>query len=53
MTKLFGYDRLLPSSTGAEASETAFKIARKWAYKVKGVPHDEAIILGVAHNHHR
>jgi ornithine--oxo-acid transaminase len=52
MTKLFGYDRLLPSTTGAEASETAIKVARKWAYKVKGVPHNEAIILGVAGNHH-
>ncbi|RYP13324.1 hypothetical protein DL765_006914 [Monosporascus sp. GIB2] len=52
MTKLFGYDRVLPSSTGAEASETAIKVARKWAYKVKGVPQDEAIVLGAAGNHH-
>ncbi|KAG4433952.1 hypothetical protein IFR05_010565 [Cadophora sp. M221] len=52
MTKLFGYERLLPSSTGAEASETAIKVARKWAYKVKGVRQNEAIILGVAGNHH-
>ena len=51
-TKLFGYDRLLPSSTGVEATETAIKIARKWAYKVKGVPQNQAIILGVAGNHH-
>ncbi|KAJ5174132.1 uncharacterized protein N7482_000009 [Penicillium canariense] len=52
VTKLFGYDRVLPSSTGAEASETAIKIARKWAYKVKGVPQDKAIVLGAAGNHH-
>ena len=52
MTKLFGYDRLLPSSTGVEAAETAIKVARKWAYKVKGVPQNQAIILGVAGNHH-
>ncbi|KAJ5219192.1 uncharacterized protein N7498_001291 [Penicillium cinerascens] len=52
MTKLFGYDRVLPSSTGAEASETAIKVARKWAYKVKGVPQEEAIVLGAAGNHH-
>ncbi|KAL4929908.1 pyridoxal phosphate-dependent transferase [Aspergillus undulatus] len=52
MTNLFGYDRVLPSSTGAEASETAIKVARKWAYKVKRVPQNEAIILGVAGNHH-
>lgn len=52
MTKLFGYDRILPSSTGAEAAETAIKVARKWAYKVKGVPQNEAIVLGAAGNHH-
>ncbi|RAQ70596.1 ornithine aminotransferase [Aspergillus flavus] len=52
VTKLFGYDRALPSSTGAEASETAIKVARKWAYKVKGVPRDQAIVLGAAGNHH-
>ncbi|KAH0598112.1 hypothetical protein MHUMG1_04484 [Metarhizium humberi] len=52
VTKTFGYDRVLPSSTGAEAAETAIKVARKWAYKVKGVPKDQAIILGAAGNHH-
>ncbi len=52
VTKLFGYDRVLPSSTGAEASETAIKVARKWAYTVKGVPENEAIVLGAAGNHH-
>ncbi|KAG5657916.1 hypothetical protein KAF25_007949 [Fusarium avenaceum] len=52
VNKLFGYDRVLPASTGAEASETAIKIARKWAYKVKGVPENHAIVLGAAGNHH-
>ncbi|KHN97579.1 Ornithine aminotransferase [Metarhizium album ARSEF 1941] len=52
VTKTFGYDRVLPSSTGAEAAETAIKVARKWAYKVKGVPEDGAIVLGAAGNHH-
>ncbi|KAK6719536.1 hypothetical protein SNK05_002669 [Fusarium graminearum] len=52
VTGLFGYDRVLPSSTGAEASETAIKVARKWAYKVKGVPENQAIVFGAAGNHH-
>ncbi|KAF7192287.1 Ornithine aminotransferase [Pseudocercospora fuligena] len=52
VTQKFGYDRVLPSSTGAEAAETAIKVARKWAYKVKGVPLDQAIVLGAAGNHH-
>jgi len=51
-TKTFGYQRVLPSSTGAEAGETAIKVARKWAYRVKGVPADRAIVLGAAGNHH-
>jgi acetylornithine/succinyldiaminopimelate/putrescine aminotransferase len=52
VTKTFGYQRVLPSTTGAEAGETAIKVARKWAYKVKGVPVDQAIVLGAAGNHH-
>ena len=36
-TQLFGFDKLLPMNTGAEAVETALKIARKWAYEVKGI----------------
>ena len=43
-------DRALPMNTGAEAVETAIKAARKWAYKVKGVPHDQAEILVCAGN---
>jgi ornithine--oxo-acid transaminase len=52
VTKFFGYDMVLPMNTGAEAVETAIKIARKWGYKVKGIPHDEAIVLCVDDNFH-
>lgn len=45
ITDLFGYDKVLPMNTGVEAGETAIKLARKWAYEVKGVAHDEAIVL--------
>ena len=52
ITKYFGFDMVLPMNTGAEAVETAIKIARKWAYKVKGVPQNEAIVLSVSENFH-
>lgn len=52
VTKTFGYQRVLPSNTGAGAGETAIKVARKWAYRVKSVPTDHAIVLGAAGNHH-
>ncbi len=42
---LTGYQRMLPMNTGAEAVETAIKAARKWGYKVKGVPDGQAEIL--------
>ena len=48
-TDYFGFDKLLPMNTGAEAVETAIKIARKWAYEKKGTPEHEAQII-VAHN---
>lgn len=38
VTKFFGYDRFLPMNTGVEGGETAVKLARRWAYDVKGVP---------------
>ena len=38
ITKYFGYDKILPMNTGAEADETALKICRKWAYDKKGIP---------------
>jgi len=49
---VFGYDMVLPMNTGAEAVETAIKIARKWAYKVKGVPQGKALIFAAAENFH-
>jgi ornithine--oxo-acid transaminase len=49
---MFGYDMVLPMNTGAEAVETAIKIARKWAYKVKGVEPGKALIFGAENNFH-
>ncbi len=51
-TKLFGYDKMLPMNSGAEADETALKLIRKWAYKVKGVPKGEAKIVVCNGNFH-
>lgn len=48
--KLFGYDRLLPMNTGVEGGETALKLTRKWAYKVKGVPQNQAKIIFAENN---
>jgi acetylornithine/succinyldiaminopimelate/putrescine aminotransferase len=42
ITKYFGYDRVLPMNTGVEGGETAIKLARKWAYTIKGVPDGQA-----------
>ncbi len=52
LTKLTGFDKVLPMNTGAEAVETAVKAARKWAYTVKGVAHDQAEILVFSNNFH-
>lgn len=49
---LFGYEMVLPMNTGAEAVETAVKIARKWAYKVKGVEEGKALVFSVEGNFH-
>lgn len=49
---LTGYDRVLPVNTGLEAVETALKAARKWAYKVKGVPENQAEIIACEGNFH-
>lgn len=49
---LFGFDKILPMNSGAEAVETAIKLARKWAYKVKGIPAEEAKIITVEGNFH-
>jgi ornithine--oxo-acid transaminase len=45
ITKLFGYDKVLPMNSGVEAGETAVKLARKWAYLVKGVPENKAKVV--------
>lgn len=52
MTKLFGYDKMLPMNSGAEADETALKLIRKWAYKVKGIPANQAKIIVCNGNFH-
>ncbi|RAL60959.1 hypothetical protein DID88_010055 [Monilinia fructigena] len=52
LSRCFGYEMVLPMNTGAEAVETAIKIARKWAYKVKGVEKDKALIFAAAENFH-
>jgi len=48
----FGFDKLLPMNTGAEAVETALKICRKWAYEVKGIENREAEIIVCKNNFH-
>lgn len=52
MCELFGYDKLLPMNSGAEAVETALKLARRWGYEVKGVPPDKAEIIVCENNFH-
>jgi len=52
VTKYFGYDKLLPMNSGAEAVETALKICRKWGYEVKGIPAGKAQIVVVKNNFH-
>ncbi|KAG1401046.1 hypothetical protein G6F60_006648 [Rhizopus arrhizus] len=48
----FGYDMVLPMNTGAEAVETAIKLARKWGYEKKGIKDNEAIVLSCENNFH-
>ena len=50
--ELTGFDMVLPMNSGAEAVETALKAARKWGYKVKGIPQDKAEIIVCAGNFH-
>jgi ornithine--oxo-acid transaminase len=52
VTEYFGYDKVLPMNTGAEADETALKLARKWAYLKKGIPADQAKIIVCENNFH-
>jgi ornithine--oxo-acid transaminase len=52
LTTLAGYEMALPMNTGAEAVETALKLARKWGYRVKGVPAGQAHIVVASGNFH-
>ena len=52
ITELFGFDKVLPMNTGAEAVETALKIARKWGYEKKGVAENQAKIIVCEGNFH-
>ena len=51
-TELFGFDKLLPMNTGAEAVETALKLCRKWAYEKKGLSENDAEIVVCENNFH-
>lgn len=52
VTEYFGFDKVLPMNTGAEAVETAIKLCRKWAYEVKGIAEDQAKIIVCGGNFH-
>ena len=52
MTRLFNFDKVLLMNSGVEAVETALKLCRKWAYQVKGVPENQAIIVFAKGNFH-
>lgn len=52
VTKYFGFDKVLPMNTGAEAVETALKICRKWAYEKKGIAESQAKIVVCENNFH-
>lgn len=52
VTEYFGYEKVLPMNTGAEAVETAIKLCRKYAYQKKGIPENEAVIVVCENNFH-
>ncbi len=52
ITRLFGYDKVLPMNTGVEAVETALKLARRWGYDVKGIQDGKAKIIACENNFH-
>jgi ornithine--oxo-acid transaminase len=52
LSEMTGYEMALPMNSGAEAVETSLKLARKWAYQVKGVPRHQAEIITFANNFH-
>lgn len=52
ITEFFGYNKVLPMNSGAEAVETALKVCRKWGYEIKGIPVGQAKIIACSHNFH-
>ena len=52
ITEYFGYDKVLPMNTGAEADETALKLARRWGVVKKGIPNDEVLMICCSGNFH-
>ena len=52
VTNYFGYDKVLPMNTGVEAVETGIKLCRKWAYEIKNIPANKAIIIVCEGNFH-
>lgn len=52
ITSYFGFDKVLPMNTGAEAVETAIKVCRRWAYQIKGIPENKAKIIVCNNNFH-
>ena len=52
ITQFFGYDKVLPMNSGAEAVETALKLSRRWGYVRKGIPENQAMIVGCEGNFH-
>lgn len=52
VTELLGFDKVLPMNSGAEAVETALKLTRKWAYEVKNIPENQALIIVCENNFH-
>lgn len=52
ITTLFGYQKVLPMNTGVEAVETGIKLCRRWAYEVKGIPENKAVIITCENNFH-
>lgn len=52
ITSIFGFDKVLPMNSGAEAVETAVKLARKWSYEVKGIQENQAKIIVCENNFH-
>lgn len=52
VAKLFGFDKVLPMNSGAEAVETAIKLTRKWAYEIKNLPEEQAVIIVCENNFH-